>query len=107
MQYHNIRNIDTLVCRLFGHKLNNNPSNNWCGRCSLSYEEIYHPKNYYVESGIVKPVISWSFKRWIEKKEFIALLDGEDDYGNSYEASCFYMDEDNLVNIHDIERKLP
>ena len=52
MKHHKFRfgikgNIKVLFCRIFGHKLNNNPQNLWCERCGLAYEEIYHPSDYY------------------------------------------------------------
>jgi hypothetical protein len=64
MIYHRLRfgwnplkegnNFKVLLCRIFGHRLNEDPSYHWCGRCGLAYEECYFPKNYWEESGIVK-----------------------------------------------------
>ena len=52
MKYHKFRfrfkkNIKVLICRIFGHRINNNPEFEWCERCGLAYEECYYPKNYY------------------------------------------------------------
>jgi hypothetical protein len=44
------------MCRLFGHRLNNDPGHHWCGRCGLAYEEIYYPQDYWTKSGIVKEI---------------------------------------------------
>lgn len=30
-----------IFCRLFGHRVNANPSWHWCERCGLAYEEIH------------------------------------------------------------------
>ena len=59
MKYHRYRfgligNFKVLLCRIFGHRLNNNPGFHWCGRCGLAYEECYYPEDYWVDSGIVK-----------------------------------------------------
>ena len=58
MQYHSFRfgfvgNFKVLLCRIFGHRLNEDPSFSWCERCNLCYEECYYPKNYFEESGII------------------------------------------------------
>jgi hypothetical protein len=52
MKYHKFRfglkkNIKVLICRIFGHRINDEPGNEWCQRCGLAYEECYHPINYY------------------------------------------------------------
>lgn len=59
MKYHRFRfgikgNIKVLICRTFGHRINENPANHWCERCGLAYEECYHHTDYYIESGIIK-----------------------------------------------------
>jgi len=58
--YHNYRfgfigNIRVLFCRLFGHRVSENPKYNNCSRCGLCYEEIYHDvgEGWFMESGIV------------------------------------------------------
>jgi hypothetical protein len=43
-------NFKVLLCRIFGHRINENPAHPWCGRCDLAYEECYYPKNYWTES---------------------------------------------------------
>ena len=58
MQYHNYRfgfkgNIKVLVCKLLGHRLNDDASSAWCGRCNLAYSECYYPQNYAEASGII------------------------------------------------------
>jgi hypothetical protein len=45
--YHRYRfnfytNIKVFVCRLFGHRINKKEDHEWCNRCGLAYEEIYH-----------------------------------------------------------------
>ena len=35
-------NINILICKLFGHRLNDNPDHPWCPRCRLCHEEIYY-----------------------------------------------------------------
>lgn len=52
MIYHDYRfgfvgNIKVLLCKIFSHRLNENPAHVWCGRCGLAYEECYRPKKYY------------------------------------------------------------
>lgn len=52
MKYHKLRfglkkNLKVLICRIFGHRLNENPENHWCERCGLAYEECYFPKKWY------------------------------------------------------------
>ena len=59
LNYHKLRfgwkqNINVLKCRIFGHRINENPAHHWCERCGLSYEDIYSPKNYYHEAGIAE-----------------------------------------------------
>ena len=59
MKYHKYRfglksNIKNFICRIFGHRLNENPKFHWCGRCGLAYEECYYPDDFWVDSGIVK-----------------------------------------------------
>jgi len=58
--YHRFRfgligNLKVLTCRIFGHRLNNNPAYHWCERCGMVYEEIYHNigDGYFMESGII------------------------------------------------------
>lgn len=59
MIYHRFRfgfkkNINVLLCRVVGHRLNDEPKFHSCGRCGLAYEECYHPRDYFVESGLIK-----------------------------------------------------
>ena len=59
MIYHRYRfgikgNFKVLLCRIFGHRLNENPAFHWCERCGLYYGECYHPENWVVETGLVK-----------------------------------------------------
>jgi hypothetical protein len=59
MIYHRFRfgwrqNLNVLICRIFGHKLNEDSSNSSCGRCGLAYEECYYPRDFYIEAGIIK-----------------------------------------------------
>jgi hypothetical protein len=54
MNYHKYRfglkeNIKVLLCKIFGHRLNENPTHFWCERCGLSYESCYHPRKYFEE----------------------------------------------------------
>lgn len=47
MKHHKFRfgiigNIKVLICRIFGHRLNDNQHYEWCQRCGLAYSEIYH-----------------------------------------------------------------
>lgn len=30
-----------IICRAFGHRINDDYTKMWCGRCGLAYEEIY------------------------------------------------------------------
>ena len=58
MIYHNYKfglrgNVSVFLCKLFGHRLNEDPKYAWCERCGLCYEECYYPKNYAEESGII------------------------------------------------------
>jgi len=71
MIYHRFRfgwrqNLNVLICRIFGHKLNDDPSNLGCGRCGLAYEECYYPRDYFIESGLIK----FSIKDQQEKDEY-------------------------------------
>ncbi len=36
-----------ILCRLFGHRLNDDHRKLWCGRCGLAYEEIYNGLDFY------------------------------------------------------------
>lgn len=38
-------NLKVLICRIFGHRINNDKNYHSCQRCRLAYEEIY--ENYY------------------------------------------------------------
>jgi len=50
-----IGNVNVLICRIFGHRVNNNPAHSSCERCGLAYQEIYYKKGegYFIESGII------------------------------------------------------
>ena len=55
MKYHQFRfgfwgNLKVLMCRIVGHRINEDPSHHCCERCGLAYEECYFPKDYYQES---------------------------------------------------------
>ena len=39
-----IGNFKVFICRKFGHRMNDNPEHEWCGRCGLCNTEIYHKK---------------------------------------------------------------
>lgn len=56
MNYHRFRfgirgNLKVLLCKVFGHRINENPAHPWCERCGLAYTECYHPVDYLTESG--------------------------------------------------------
>lgn len=36
-----------ILCRIFGHRINNNHMRLACGRCHLAFEEIYNGLDYY------------------------------------------------------------
>lgn len=36
-----------IICRLFGHRINDDHKDLSCGRCGLAYEEIYNGLEYY------------------------------------------------------------
>lgn len=70
MHYHTYRfsfrkNIKVAICKIFGHRINDNPAFHWCERCGLAYEECYHPKDWWVESGIVKPEPPFRMYRYV------------------------------------------
>ena len=50
-----VGNLKVVNCRMFGHKINNNPAHPWCERCGMVYEEIYQNigEGYFLESGII------------------------------------------------------
>lgn len=60
MRYHKLRfgikgNIKVILCRIFGHRINNDPRYHWCERFGLAYEECYeHGLNYWSLCGVVK-----------------------------------------------------
>lgn len=59
MIYHRFRfgfrkNLKVLLCRMVGHRLNEDPKLLSCERCGLAYEEAYYPLDYYVGCGLVK-----------------------------------------------------
>lgn len=61
MKYHNLklknpirRNFKILLCRLFGHRINENPHHPWCNRCGLAYGEAYKPLDWFYMTGITK-----------------------------------------------------
>lgn len=44
--HHNYRfglknNFKVFICRLFGHRINDNKKFEWCNRCGLAYFDIY------------------------------------------------------------------
>lgn len=52
MIYHKFRfglfgNFNVLLCRIFGHRINNHPKYETCERCGLAYSECYYPLDYY------------------------------------------------------------
>lgn len=54
MKYHKIK-LDSnffnrLICKIFGHRLNEKPQHKWCERCGLAYSEAYYPDCYYTKS---------------------------------------------------------
>lgn len=61
MIYHKFRfksikeNWNVLICKIFGHRINENPAHHWCERCGLAYEEAYYPLYYYKDAGINNP----------------------------------------------------
>ncbi len=54
LSYFGIKNINNIVCKLFGHRLNENPAHHWCERCGLEYGECYKPLDYWTATGIIK-----------------------------------------------------
>lgn len=57
MKYHKFRfglwkNLKVLLCKIVGHRINDDPSNHWCERCGLAYSECYFPIPYWSESKI-------------------------------------------------------
>ncbi len=72
-----MKNLKVLTCRIFGHRINNKPSQHWCERCGLAYEEIYTNigHGYFKESGIIDKSLfkldgSYKFSVEIENKEY-------------------------------------
>lgn len=35
--------LKIITCKIFGHRINENPNSKWCERCGLGFDEIYHP----------------------------------------------------------------
>lgn len=71
-------NINILLCKIFGHRINEDPANHWCERCSLPYDRCYQPKDYFAESGLSAiPPVEHDFK--ITKPtgdiEFVTVVD--------------------------------
>jgi hypothetical protein len=60
MRHHKLRfglkgNIKVIICRIFGHRINNDPRYHWCERCGLAYEECYEcGLDYWSLCGVVK-----------------------------------------------------
>lgn len=44
-----IGNLKVLLCRIFGHRVSDDPAGFTCQRCRLAYEEIYYPEDYWKE----------------------------------------------------------
>ena len=70
-------NFKVLRCRIFGHRVSNDPSLHCCERCGLAYEEIYHriKQGWYWESGILdkdkfKENGQYKNSIFIDEKEF-------------------------------------
>ncbi len=86
MKYHKFS-----LCKILGHRINENPAHHWCERCKLAYEECYYPKDYYKESGITKPEIDY---KEIDNIEF-ADVDYADypDFSDAYIVSADYKGE--------------
>lgn len=64
-----IGNLKVLLCRIFGHRVSDDPTGFACQRCRLAYEEIYSP-------GYWKAMIEWMKPKPenVETKEIVSAL---------------------------------
>lgn len=64
-----IGNLKVLLCRIFGHRVSDDPTGFTCQRCRLAYEEIYSP-------GYWKAMIEWMKPKPenVETKEIVSAL---------------------------------
>jgi hypothetical protein len=64
-----IGNLKVLLCRIFGHRVSEDPIGFACERCNLAYEEIYSP-------GYWKAMIEWMKPKPenVETKELVSAL---------------------------------
>jgi hypothetical protein len=53
------KNLINLLCRLFGHKISKAPTHQCCGRCGLSFSEVYFPEHDYWKE----------MNEWFDEKE--------------------------------------
>ena len=43
------KNFKVWICRVFGHRINNEVKDKWCERCGLFYGEIYYKQENWAE----------------------------------------------------------
>ena len=48
--------------------------------------------------------IDWSFERWTERRENLALIVGSDKYNNDYHATGIMNGQEEVLEVEDIER---
>ncbi len=114
-------NFKVLLCRFFGHRINNKPNHHWCERCGLAYEECYHPDDWHGKSG-TNPYLSRLLRETIMRTQIAMPLEERDlkwwDEGTDHEkikGDFFYdiahflgVDEYEMPDkqIHDLTNKL-
>lgn len=105
-----------LGCVLFGHKVNNNPSHKWCGRCVLAYEELYYPLDYFKANLHVKAFVTHSVTEELmftdklptnEILKVISYIDVEAYFKRYEDFTCFIsLDDGSLVLRFSIDELL-
>lgn len=104
LSYFGLKNIKNLLCRIFGHRLNENPAHHWCERCGLEYGECYKPLDYWTASGISQTEeadkkSSIHFAQWTVQAypfpdtkiiEGLPIVARSDKFGNKYTYEDLY-----------------
>lgn len=80
-----IGNLKVLICRIFGHRVSDDPTGFACQRCRLAYEEIYSP-------GYWGKMLEWfgSDDRDDDVEISMPILDGSEMIGE--ETADEYLD---------------
>ncbi len=113
MTHHKFRfglkgNFKVLLCRIFGHRINDKPNHHRCGRCGLAYEECYHPDDWHGKSG-TNPYLSRLLRETIMRTQIAMPLDELDlkwwNEGTDHKQikGDFFFDIANFLGVDEYE----